>query len=485
MFQLTFYKKFVAAGALFIFALIAALLLDNFWWMILPFFWLLAPLAFDALVHKTSSLFYLLLFFLPLSTEFNFTPSLGLDLPDELLLISLTAIVFLLIIYKPSVFPLPVLKHPLFFILMLHIFWIFISCLVSTSPLLSLKFLAAKIWYVVPFVLIPLMLNPGIKQFKTIAYLLLLPMLFVVLQSLARHAIHNFSFEGVKETLSPFFRNHVTYSAMLVCLIPVLAAARKNLNQQKKFLGNICLFIAFAGVVFAYSRGAWLALLVGLIAAFIFHYRLLKPVLLVLISVLVIAGIWLGSNKNYLRFAHDYNTTIFHQNIGEHLQASVKLKDVSNAERFYRWVAATNMIAEKPITGFGPNTFYPTYKSYTEKPFKTWVSDNPEHSTVHNYFLLIFIEQGLPGLLLFSFLLIGMLFNCQRLYHSFKTFFYKKTALVIGVVLTMIAFLLCSSDLLETDKIGSLFWLSLGLIFVLQTKLEQEKSLLNYTEHSG
>ena len=51
-------------------------------------------------------------------------------------------------------------------------------------------------------------------------------------------------------------------------------------------------------------------------------------------------------------------------------------------------------------------------------------------------------------------------------------------AICIGVVLAMMGLLIFMSDLIETDKIGSLFWLSLGLLFVLESKLSEEKSAI-------
>ncbi|HEX8331498.1 MAG TPA: hypothetical protein VF622_02680, partial [Segetibacter sp.] len=106
----------------------------------------------------------------------------------------------------------------------------------------------------------------------------------------------------------------------------------------------------------------------------------------------------------------------------------------------------------------------------TETPFKTWVSNNPEHSSVHNYFILVAIEQGVPGLLFFCMLYFGMILNSQKLYHKLEDAFYKQVALTIGVVLVMIGALIFASDLIETDKIGSLFWLCLGILIVLDGK---------------
>ncbi len=196
---------------------------------------------------------------------------------------------------------------------------------------------------------------------------------------------------------------------------------------------------------------------------------------MVALVVSLVCTAWLLTDKNYLKFSSDFDTTIFHKEFTEHLEATVQLKDVSNAERFYRWTAAANMIGEKPITGFGPNNFYNNYKPYAAAPFRTWVSDNPEHSSVHNYYLLVMLEQGIPGFLIFIILFLWMIMYSQKLYHSFKDRFYKIVSLGTGVILVMIGTLNFMSDLIETDKTGSLFWLCLGLLIVLFQKKKEEK----------
>ena len=94
------------------------------------------------------------------------------------------------------------------------------------------------------------------------------------------------------------------------------------------------------------------------------------------------------------------------------------------------------------------------------------MSDNPEHSTVHNYFLLTAIEQGIPGLVFFLLLLGAMIYYAQHLYHRITDVFYKIGSAVIGVILSMIIVLNFLSDLIETDKIGSLFFLCLSMLIV-------------------
>ena len=481
MFELRRYdQKSAFASLIFLICMIISLYTDQWFWLLIPFLWILIPFLFNYVVSFTEHLFWLMLILLPLSTELNVTDSLGLDFPDEPLLLILTAIFFVKIIFRPSFFPKSLLKQGLFLLLSLHVIWILITCFFSTNPLLSVKFLLAKIWYIIPFVVLPQIVIRYQKDFSKLAICLLVPMFFVVLQALCRHAFYDFSFEGIKQTLYPFFRNHVNYSAMLICLLVVLWCVKKLTpfhHPYRKWI-NGGMIIGLMGLILSYSRGAWIALLFGVLAGLIIHHKKIRTALVLLVLFFTVAIGWLSFNNNYLKFSPDFQHTIFHTDFNEHLQATITLKDVSNAERFYRWVAAANMIIEKPIAGFGPNNFYDNYKQYTSAIFKTWVSSNPDHSSVHNYFLLTALEQGLIGLILFSALFFGMIIKAQQLYHQLQNHFYRAVAITIGMVLIMIGTINFLSDLIETDKIGSLFWLSLGLLLWLENKAVEEKQAM-------
>lgn len=145
-------------------------------------------------------------------------------------------------------------------------------------------------------------------------------------------------------------------------------------------------------------------------------------------------------------------------------------------ERFYRWIAGLKMVNEELLKGYGPNTFSLHYKEYTVDAFKTWVSSNEEKSSVHNYFLLVSIEQGIPGLLLLLVLLISMFSIAIKGYHTLKEPFDRSLAMLCGVILSMIVTLNLLSDLIETDKIGSIFFIVLGILIHLQVKMKEEKT---------
>jgi O-antigen ligase len=472
--------KEIVALLLFLCFSVTAILNQQWPWMLVPFAWIIVPLIFKAATQHTEKLFWLLLCMLPLSTELTITPQLGIDFPDEILMVLLTGLTLLYWWHKPQHFPLSVWRHPLFLLLIIHLCWIMISTVYAVEPIPAIKFLLAKIWYIVPFVLLPAVLLNSIWRIQKMAASLLWPMVFVVMITLFRHGADAFSFESINRHLFPFFRNHVNYASMLVCLLAVLFCAYQltpKQTAQRKWL-LIALVVGLSALTLAYSRGAWLALVMGVVSVFVIRKKQMGALLVLAVTGLLVSTVWLVTDKRYFRFAPDHDKTIFHTDFSQHLSATVALKDVSNAERFYRWVAGARMLADKPFTGFGPSSFYLHYRPYTVQRFETWVSNNPEHSTVHNYFLLTALEQGIMGLVIFCALYFFMLMRLQKIYHRLHSYFYRAVTLTVAVILVMIGTINFISDMIETDKIGSLFWLCMGMVFVLDGKLREERESL-------
>lgn len=456
---------FIALSGLFFLLLGLAIITDRYYLIAIPF----GVLLFYSGWQSLSFVFFLLIASLPFSTEYQFSGNLGTDLPDELLMLVTTALFLLYLANDSSRSFFQTATHPLLLCLFAVISWAFISSLFSTYPLLSIKFLLAKSWYLGAFIGATLLVCRDKKNIRLLVLFLSIAMLVATLLILFRHSLQGFGFGGINDAVRPFFRNHVNYSAMLVCTIPVWYAFRQNTNKRNRRIITVILLILLAALFLSYARGAWLALVVGIIGGWLLKRKwLMRAALIFLIAVSLCFG-WLAQDNRYLEFAPDYNTTIFHEDFREHLIATYELKDVSAAERFYRWIAGFRMIPDHWIAGFGPGTFYHNYKPYAVPAYETWVSNNEEHSTVHNYYLLTAIEQGLPGLLLLLILTGCVLYYAQYLYHRTTDKFYKTVSLVTGSIFTMILTLNFLSDLIETDKIGSLFFLCIAMLVVVDS----------------
>lgn len=441
----------------------------------------LALIAIFYLLQYPRLLFYGLLFCIPWSFEFNFSQSLATDLPDEplMLLMAFSSIaLFLHQRQKKAAFQ---KINFLLLLLLIQIIWVVVTVLLSTYFTLSAKYFLAKGWYLLAFVAAPLLLGGDERFVKGSAGVLLCSMGLVTLTVLGRHLGYDFTFAGINDAVRPFFRNHVTYSALLVFMVPVLVAFLQiTTNKKLRKIFVFCLFILVTALYLSYARGAWIALLGGAIGYWLLNKQWLFKSFIAVILMSILSVLWLKNNDRYLAFAHDYNTTIFHQNFEEHLAATYQMKDVSTAERFYRWIAGVRMADDSWQTGFGPTTFYQHYKSYTVPAFKTWVSKNKEQSTIHNYFLLLLVEQGVVGLLLFLSLLAAMFWRVQKIYHRTNNVFWKNTVAAIGAILVMQCILNSLSDLIETDKAGSIFYLCVAILII------ADKATVEYrTEEQG
>lgn len=425
-----------------------------------------------------SFLFLLLIASIPWSIEYSVTSSLSTDLPDEPLMLLVSFVVLVLLIQSRKQHESKVFSSVLFAVLLLQFGWYAISAALSTDKVISFKFLLAKSWYLLAFVGAPLLLLKKPKDFSRLGAVLVVSMILFSLVALVRHAFNGFTFESINDSLAPFYRNHVNYSALLVFTVPVLVAFYPFARSSKlKGLIVAALLIALVALYLSYARGAWLALIVGGVTYGLLKKRLLVAAYVTALMLVLAAVLWLREHNRYLRFAHDYETTVFHTDFREHMVATYQLKDVSTAERFYRWVAGARMVKDNWQTGFGPNTFYYHYQRYAVSAFKTWVSNNEDRSTVHNYFLLTLIEQGVMGLLLLLFLLGYMFYTVQRIFHATADSFWRSLMAVVAVVLTMICTVNFLSDLIESDKVGSIFYLCLAILIIGELRFRKPSEL--------
>ena len=430
----------------------------------------LALLGGLALLLRWQWAYYLLFLLLPFSHEFPLPGGLSMDVPSEPLMLVLLGCVPLALLLGPG--SLGQLsprewRHPLLLLPLAALGWALFITPFSVDVTKSIKYLLAKCWYLVPFLLGTLVLVRRPADWWRIAACYVAATLLCLGWVLPRHAAYAFSFIRAGWAIQPFFRNHVTYATTLALLLPVaVALARQAGSRSIRWLWWVGAAAILLGLITSYTRASWLALPVAGIYYVVLRLRLTKAMLVVAALGLVGTGVYMVQGDNFMRFAPDFEKTIWHGgNIEAHLESTYKLEDVSGMERVYRWIAAVRMGADKPLTGTGPSTFYPEYKRYTVSGFRTYVSDNVEHSTSHNYFLLQLAEQGVPGLLLFCALLAATLLTAERLYHaSAARPDVRRIVLMAALSFVIILFHLFLNELVEVDKIGSMWYVNLALL---------------------
>jgi len=417
------------------------------------------------LVYDYSFSYYLFFLVIPFSVEY-FTPiGIGTDIPSEPLMILCTGTTFLTFITNLDKVTWKKYLNPITVFLLFHLAWVFIAALLSEAPLISMKWFLAKVWYIVPFYFFSLHLLMDIKKVKKILAFSMWGLFAAVLFVLIRHSFFNFSFDSANHVCTPIFRNHVTYAATVVLFIPFIWAFYKwtdNARMKKLYLFMIGIFTI--GVYFSYTRAAILCLIIALMSYWVIKWKMINRALVIALSGIGLLVSFLYQNDNYLKFAPNFDTTVSHTEFSNLLDATYKLEDISTMERVYRWVAGANMIKQKPIIGYGPGSFYTFYQTFTVSSFRTYVSNNPEKSGIHNYYLMTMVEQGVVGFLILLIMCIGTLIIGQRVYHNTKDKDEKTLVMAANLSLIIVMAINLINDTLEVDKIGSFFFLSMALI---------------------
>lgn len=438
------------------------------------------PLVFLFLAYVIRDIrliFYSIFAVLPFSIEFYFDAAgLGTDLPSEPLMLLMT--VATLIFFAKNNFRLDVryIKDPVFILLVVHVIWIMATSLQSVNFFISLKYLLAKLWYIIPFFLFPLVHFRSGNDFLKCYRILYIFLFIAIMIVLVRHSLEGFSFASSYDVVRPFFRNHVSYAAISVICLPFVWAFYRSSEPgsgKRKLL--FWVFVVFlVGIYFSYTRAAILSAFFAFIAFYIFRYRWVKHALGITFSLAFVLVIYLSVDNKYLDFTPNYERTITHTEFDNLIEATYKLEDISSMERVYRWMAGIEMFKERPLLGFGPATFFDNYQAYSISQFATYVSDNPDKSGIHNYFLMVLVEQGMIGFGIFVLLCVYIFLLAEETYHRLKNDKMRYYVMALALSFIIILSMNLINDLIETDKVGPFFFVNIAALLFFRYKYNPE-----------
>ncbi len=420
---------------------------------------------------------WVLLFTIPVSVDVSLGGgTLSTSLPDEPLMWSFLLLFPLLLARQPNMLPQWWLRHPIVFIIALQYLWLIVAVFFSKELMFSVKFLIAKTWFLVSFFILPIFIFTDKKDFRKAFVLVLIPLLATVLIIFARHAALGFAFYKIEAAIGKLYYNHVDYSSVISMFFPfavialILTARGSNPIIRWVLLGIV--FFLVPAIYLTYARAAVLAVVFAAMVFVAIKMRLanlMMPVFYIAIS----AGLfYLIKDNKYIDLRPNYQRTFMHRDFDDHIIATLRGEDMSSMERIYRWIAAVRMSQDEPIKGFGPNSFYYYYKPYAVSSFETYVSRNFEKSTTHNYYLYLLVEQGWPAMILYAILVMAVFAVAQRTYWRLKgrDKFYQYVTLGAAMMFGAGWVNNFFSDLIETHKVGSLFYLSIAIIIIMDKK---------------
>ena len=459
------------AGGIFVLLLLAfSAYSGNYYVLVLPFGLLFAGL----LLLNWRAAWWLFLFSVPLSQQiFLLNKSLSTSLPDEPMMWCFLLLFLLLIAARPRMLPEWFWRSPLTLVIVLQFLWLIVAVACSQEPFFSLKFLAAKSWFLVSGFLLPVLIIRKKRDFILAFFLLMIPILATMVLVVYYHKNLGFDFTLINKAVGTIYYNRVDYATVMSMAFPLIWAAYPLTKKWKTWQRALFLltipFFAVA-IYLTFARGAMLAIFFAIAMGLGIRLKIGQYFLPAFYGVIALLVVYMVRNNKYIDYRPNYEHTYTHFTFTDHMIATFRGEDMSSMERLYRWIAAVRMSTDKPLTGYGPNSFYYHYKPYAVTSFRTYVSRNMEQSTTHNYFLYMLVEQGWPGMLLYALLLVVFFVVAQRTYHRFTDRFYRHAT--IGVAMMFAAGFINNffSELIETHKVGIMFYLSIALMVVLEQK---------------
>jgi O-antigen ligase len=233
--------------------------LGNLIFLAIPFGLLFVALMF----FNWKTAFWILLFFIPCSIQVWFlNDSLSTSLPDEPMMWLFLLMTMALVANKPTIIPQWFWRNSLTLIVTLQYLWMIVTVIYSHEPFFSLKFLAAKTWFLAAFFIIPIFIFTEKKDWRKAFILVIIPTTILTIIIFFKHWRLGFSFAKVQVAIRYLFYNHVDYSTFLSMTLPMLFIAFYLCKKQwlfvRCFLGGLILFYLLA-INLAYARAAVLA----------------------------------------------------------------------------------------------------------------------------------------------------------------------------------------------------------------------------------
>ncbi len=423
--------------------------------------------------------YWIFLFTIPPSIQLGLADdTLSITLPDQpMMWLFLGAFAFI-IARNPKAVPEWYWRDPLVLIVVLQFLWTIVAVIFSKMVFFSLKFLIMKTWLLVCFFIFPVWIFTEKKDFVKAFFVLLIPMTITIIVILIHHSLYSFRFDRIQRAITQLYYNHVDYSTVISMFFPLLFVTAWKLTRRRnavvKSLLIITIAIFIAGIGFAYARAAVVAVVFGIVVAVAIRLRLANLVMPGFYAVIILLLSLAINNNKFMDYRPDFEHTYMRREFVDHIIATFRGNDMSSMERIYRWIAAIRMSGDEPMTGVGPRGFYYHYKPYAVSAFRTWVSRNPEQSTTHNYFLYMLVEQGWPAMILYAVFMVAVIAKAQRIYHRFKDQFYKTVTMGLIMMIAIGFINNFFSELIETHKVASLFFIPAALLVILDRKSKQE-----------
>jgi putative inorganic carbon (hco3(-)) transporter len=430
-------------------------------------------------IYRLDVVILMITFCTPIAINLTDTDfGIGISVPTEPLMFGVLILFIIKSVYDRSLDP-RIIRHPVSVLIILSLVWIFLTSLTSQLPMVSFKFLVARLWFVIPFyfLAIPMFRKP--VNARLFLWLYTIPLLGVIVYTTINHSHWGFEEQAGHWVMYPFYNDHTAYGAILTMYIPIFAgfSLSRIYSGTVRVICFLILGVLLMALVLSFSRAAWMSLAVAIAVLVIILLRIrMKWIVLTLI---IFTGLFfLFQNDIWDKLEKNKQGTS--ENFVEHVQSISNIStDASNLERINRWQSAFRMFHDRPVFGFGPGTYQFEYGPYQQSMEKTKIStDFGDRGNAHSEYIGPLAETGLPGILIMISIMVMTLVTGLRVYHHADS---RETKVIsLSVTIGLITYFVhgTMNNFLDSDKASVPFWGFIAILVMMDLyhlKREPEK----------
>ena len=139
-------------------------------------------------------------------------------------------------------------KSPIIITVLIYLLWLIITAVTSTDPMVSFKYILAKLWFIIPVLIFGTHFFRKHENRVRFLWLFIISCCLVVCFTVFHHSIYGFGEEEGHWVMWPFFKDHTIYGATLAICLPIsLALLRQRgsppLSKAILILLNVILVV--------------------------------------------------------------------------------------------------------------------------------------------------------------------------------------------------------------------------------------------------
>lgn len=381
-----------------------------------------------------------------------------LSLPAEPMMILFT-VIFIIRAAIEHGYDRRILRHPVTIALYLVMVWMIVASATSQLPLVSFKYTAARLWFVIPFFFAAVYIFRDGRRIRQFFWCYAIGLIVIIMLTTARTMGHLHDLNVLHHAMKPFYNDHTAYGCVIALLLPAAFYYIFSRNSRGwTRLWWVALFgVLVLGLYLSFSRAAWISV-VASVAVF-FAVRLGMKIKWMIVCFFVGVGLFFTYQGDLL-YKMGKNSTDSSTELSSQVKSMSNIStDASNLERLNRWASALRMWKEHPVVGTGPGTYQFLYACYQRSYQLSVISTNAGNlGNAHSEYIGPLAEQGVPGVLFITAVFLLTFATGVKVYRTAKSKPVANTALAFTLSLLTYYVHGAFNNFLDTDKLSVPFW---------------------------